>query len=144
MKKNDLRSFRVALVPDSLINPLAESADGSKRIVDLIIELGIGIVQLPLATLQPAKAAIAIDYALDQLEDYAANGYQTLWLSSGASPADSDLAARIAAECQRRRFTAMTVLAVGAASVDDAARLEPLLRAFAQPTPLGDTALVGS
>jgi hypothetical protein len=41
-------------------------------------------------------------FALDQLEDYAADGYRTLWLASGKTPADTDLGRRLRDECARR------------------------------------------
>jgi len=126
---SDVRSFLVALVPDRLVNPPANEAN---PILDALVELGFGLVQLPPATLAAARAAIAIDYALDQLEDYAANGYRTIWFASTATAADAELSAAIRAACERRGFTAMEAIDLGTASPGDAARIDPLLRAFAR------------
>jgi hypothetical protein len=138
VKHNDLRSHLVALVPDRLVNPgpgqatTAASTDGSHAIVDLLTDLGFGLVQLPPALLRAEQAAIALDYALDQLEDYAANGYRTIWLADGPTPADRDLSARIRIACRRRAFTGLEEIDLGTASSPDASRIEPVLRAIAQ------------
>jgi hypothetical protein len=146
VKKPDQRSFLVALVPDRLVNPPPDpaTAAASNRIVDLLVELGYGLVQLPPASLTPAKAAVAIAFALDQLEDYAANGYRTVWLAGGPGSADADLTARIEAECARRALGALRSLDLGALADADATALDARLREFAAPAQRTDPAATAS
>ncbi len=114
----------------------AGSAEASSRILDVLIELDYGLTALPPATLAPEKAARAIDFALDQLEDYAANGCRTLWLATDATAAAADLSTRLRGACARRRLSDLEVIDIGTLFAADAVRVDPLLRTVArEPRP---------
>jgi len=101
---SDRRSWRVALVHDSIVNAHAggSAAHDARLLFHALVDLGFGIVQLPPADLPAAATATAIELALDQMTDYASNGYRTVWLRGGPAVGDGELAVRIAAECARR------------------------------------------
>ena len=135
MKRPDSRSFAVALVHDSLVNahlnapfaggPSAATgpSDASGQILDLLITLEFGLVQLPTAGLPAEKAARAIELALDQMQDYAASGYRTIWLKAGTVPGDAAIAAHVLSERNRRNLNDLEIIELGSASVTDATRL---------------------
>jgi hypothetical protein len=106
MTPGDRRSWRVALVHDSVVNAHAggSAAHDARVLFHALIDLGFGIVQLPPAELPAAATATAIELALDQMTDYGANGYRTVWLRGGPAAGDAGLAGRITAECARRKL----------------------------------------
>jgi len=123
----DQRSWRVALVHDSVVNAHAggSAAHEARLLFAALIDLGFGIVQLPPAGLPAAATATAIELALDQMTDYASNGYRTVWLRGGPAPGDGELAGRVAAERERRTID-LHVIDVEPAAGDATAALERL------------------
>jgi len=89
MRDNDVRSKCVAIVPDALLNahlltgPLAAIADSAH---DMLDRLGFGLIQLPPHDITPERARRALDLAIDQVRDYAANGYRIISVGLKALP----------------------------------------------------------
>jgi hypothetical protein len=132
MTSSDVRSRRVALVHESIVNAHVGNArpGGVRVIFAALAELGFGLVALPPAGLPAAASAMAVELALDQIADYAASGYRTVWVRGGDDPHDAALAERVAAEC-RRRSLALAAFAVGPADLAEPAAVVEMLRATA-------------
>lgn len=81
MRGQDQRSRLIALVPDRLVNAHLLPAIGDERRIlaaalDLLERLGFGLIQLPPHDLPFDRARAALDFAIDQLQDYAVHGYR--------------------------------------------------------------------
>ena len=70
--KGDVRSRRIAIVPDSVLNP----APGEPDRLALLAEDGWGVVALPPAGLEGAAWQAWVDPLVDQLATFLADGYE--------------------------------------------------------------------
>jgi hypothetical protein len=90
MRDTDVRSKCVALVPDSLVNAHVAQGGAAARVaaagLELVERLGFGIIQLPPHDLAPERAHLALELAVDQVRDYAANGYRIVSVALAALP----------------------------------------------------------
>jgi hypothetical protein len=89
MRETDVRSKCIAIVPDALLNahlltgPVAGVAAAGQEMLD---RLGFGLIQLPPPDVSPERARRALDLAIDQVRDYAANGYRIISVGLKALP----------------------------------------------------------
>jgi hypothetical protein len=90
--RGDARSFQVALVADSLVNP----AGAEDSILDLLAEEGWGAIQLPPAGLDDETTASWLDQVAEHVAEFRRNDYSLVALLDdglGAPELDSALAA---------------------------------------------------
>lgn len=80
----DLRGWRVALVPDSLVNPCAEAPSVSTGVLSALADAGYGVLQLP----PPGKHGLLLAVIADQVAEYAHHGYAVV--AVGMDWADAD------------------------------------------------------
>jgi hypothetical protein len=67
----DLRGWRMALVPDALINPAARERSRLPDVLSVLESSGYGVLQLPATGRHGALLAVIAD----QVEEYAHHGY---------------------------------------------------------------------
>ena len=80
MRGQDQRSRRIALVPDRLMNAHLLPADSAEHDIltaafNVLQQMGFGFIQLPPHHLPFERVLTALDFAVDQLQDYARHGY---------------------------------------------------------------------
>ena len=69
--EGDLRSFRVALIADELVNPVGSGLDA----LAVIEQEDWGVMQLPAADYPDVVAAPLLDQVAEQAEEFARHGY---------------------------------------------------------------------
>jgi hypothetical protein len=80
----DARGWRMALLPDSLVNPLQRECAGHPDVLGALEASGYGILQLPPAgEYGPLLAVIA-----DQVAEYSHHGYAVVALQCRGEPFD--------------------------------------------------------
>lgn len=100
MRGTDVRSRKIAVVSDRTLNAHLSRDDVSARLLARLAAEGYGLVQLPPAEVAMNVAKVAILYAVDQLQDYAKNGYDVI---DALMPQDvGPVAAAFHAECRSR------------------------------------------
>jgi len=67
----DVRGWRVALVPDALINPARGPGAGAPDVLTLLQAQGYGLLQLP----PPGNHSLLLAVIADQIAEYAHHGY---------------------------------------------------------------------
>jgi hypothetical protein len=106
MRDTDVRSKCIALVPEALVNAHLAADGPAKRVaaagLDLVERLGFGIVALPEHDVSPARARVALELAVDQVRDYAANGYRVVAVGLAALPQSGLWHDTLIAELNRR------------------------------------------
>lgn len=120
MRGADQRSRRIALVPDRLVNAhLLPEVDPERRALatafDLLERLGFGLIQLPPHDLPFERVSAALDFAIDQLQDYAGHGYGLVRVDLPHLPEDGVWRDRFDAEFARRGLTPIDVIALDVA-----------------------------
>ena len=88
----DARGWRVALVPDALINPCERSpgerapgegaGDGLPDVLDVLTACGYGVLQLPPA----GRHALLLSVIADQAAEYAHHGYAVVAVGLRGAP----------------------------------------------------------
>ena len=68
---NDSRGWRIALVPDTLINMPRASAAALPNVLDLLEASGYGVLQLP----PPGEHRLLLAVTADQVAEYSHHGY---------------------------------------------------------------------
>jgi hypothetical protein len=68
---DDERGWRMALVPDALINPPARTGAALPDVLGMLKSSGYGLLQLP----PPGKHALLLAVIADQVAEYAHHGY---------------------------------------------------------------------
>jgi len=66
-----VRGWRIALVPDMLINPPASAAEALPDVLRILEASGYGVLQLP----PPGKHGLLLAVIADQIAEYAHHGY---------------------------------------------------------------------
>lgn len=67
----DKRSWRVALVPDALMNPTQGTRVALPDVLEVLASSGYGVLQLP----PPGKHSLLLAVIADQIAEYAHHGY---------------------------------------------------------------------
>ena len=75
MRGTDVRSWKIAVISDRTVNAHLSGDDAAARMLERLVAEGHGLLVLPPAEVTGATARTAILYAVDQLQDYAKNGY---------------------------------------------------------------------
>jgi len=133
MSARDARSGRIALVPDRLVNAhlVAEAEPGFALVADTLLAYGFGWIAVPPPELAPAAMAIAIELAIDQVYDYATNGYGVVWIRPSTAPGDRLIAQQVEAECTRRALRGLEIVDLAPESAERFVEVAVALRAFA-------------
>ncbi len=79
----DARGWRIALVPDALINPSPAAAASLPDVLGIAEATGYGVLQLPPAVERSLLATIA-----DQVAEYAHHGYAVVAVGLRGEPGD--------------------------------------------------------
>jgi hypothetical protein len=67
----DARGWRMALVPDTLVNPPREVRTVQPQVLRILVAQGYGVLQLP----PPGEHGLLLAVIADQLAEYAHHGY---------------------------------------------------------------------
>lgn len=81
---SDARGWRMALVPDALINPSDEHRAALLDCVGILQTCGYGVLQLPAA----GKHSLLLAVIADQVEEYARHGYAVVAIGMRGEPGD--------------------------------------------------------
>ena len=71
---NDSRGWRIALVPDTLMNPPHDERAALPDVLNLLEASGHGVLQLP----QPGEHRLLLAVTADQVAEYSHHGYAVL------------------------------------------------------------------
>jgi hypothetical protein len=80
----DARGWRVALVPDALINPPAEASGALPNVLGILTACGYGLLQLPPA----GERGLLLAVIADQVAEYAHHGYAVVAIGVRGRPSD--------------------------------------------------------
>jgi hypothetical protein len=80
----DARGWRMALVPDILINPRAEAGRALPNVLDILTACGYGVLQLP----QAGERGLLLAVIVDQVAEYAHHGYAVVAIGVRGEPGD--------------------------------------------------------
>jgi hypothetical protein len=80
----DVRGWRVALVPDALINPRGRSRADLPDVLAALDAHGYGVLQLP----PPGRHGLLLAVIADQVAEYAHHGYAVAAIGVRGDPAD--------------------------------------------------------
>jgi hypothetical protein len=78
----DARGWRMALVPDALINPRAPARTALPNVLDVLTANGYGVLQLP----PPGEHALLLAVIADQVAEYAHHGYAVVAVGVHGEP----------------------------------------------------------
>jgi len=99
---NDSRGWRIALVPDTLINMPRAGAAALPNVLDLLEASGYGVLQLP----PPGEHRLLLAVTADQVAEYSHHGYAVAAIGL-RGPSDNGLHWRRLASLLRRRGVAL-------------------------------------
>jgi hypothetical protein len=80
----DARGWRVALVPDTLINPGEQAGAALPNVLGLLEAGGYGVLQLP----PPGKHGLLLAVIADQVAEYAHHGYAVVAVGVRGEPGE--------------------------------------------------------
>jgi hypothetical protein len=80
----DVRGWRMALVPDALINPLAAARAALPDVLAVLESVGYGVLQLP----PPGGHGLLLAVIADQVAEYAHHGYAVAAVGVRGQPGD--------------------------------------------------------
>ena len=80
----DARGWRMALVPDALVNPSDETRAALPDSLEILESCGYGILQLP----PSGKHSLLLAVIADQVAEYAHHGYAVAAIGVRAEPGD--------------------------------------------------------
>ena len=80
----DARGWRMALVPDALINPRAPARGALPNVLGILTACGYGVLQLPPA----GERGLLLAVIADQLAEYAHHGYAVVAIGVRGEPGD--------------------------------------------------------
>jgi hypothetical protein len=80
----DARGWRIALVPDILINPRQRARAALPDMLDVLTACGYGVLQLP----PPGGHGLLLAVIADQVAEYAHHGYAVVAIGVGGEPGD--------------------------------------------------------
>ncbi len=98
----DARGWRLALVPDTLINPDGRAGMGLPDVLRVLEESGYGVLQLP----PPGEHSLLLAVIADQVAEYAHHGYAVVAIGVSGQSVDG-LHWRSLAPLLRHRGVAM-------------------------------------
>lgn len=81
---DDVRGWRMALLPDALINPPAERRAALPDVLRVLESSGYGLLQLPRA----GEHTLLLAVIADQVAEYAHHGYAVVAVGLRGEPAD--------------------------------------------------------
>jgi hypothetical protein len=99
---NDSRGWRIALVPDTLINPPHAAGLALPNVLSLLEASGYGVLQLP----PPGEHRLLLAVTADQVAEYSHHGYAVAAIGL-RGPSDNGLHLRRLASLLRRRGVAL-------------------------------------
>lgn len=129
--KDDARGWRMALVPDMLINPPNRSRAALPDVLRVLETSGYGVLQLP----PPGEHSLLLAVIADQVAEYAHHGYAVVAIGVDGEPGGG-LHWRRLAPLLRHRGVALPPRHVIRAQVDAASeeqRLEAFLAGYDLP-----------
>lgn len=100
MRGTDVRSWKIAVISDRAVNAHLTSDDAAARMLERLVAEGCGLLVLPPADVTGDAARTSILYAVDQLQDYAKNGYQLI--DALVAEDDGPVTTAFHAECRLR------------------------------------------
>ena len=127
----DLRGWRIALLPDALVNPTPRERARLPDVLPLLETAGYGLLQLP----PPGGPTLLLAVIADQVAEYAHHGYAVVAIGLAARGADP-LHWRRLAPLLRHRAVALPprhLLSPGPDAAGEARRLADFLAAFDLP-----------
>ncbi len=80
----DARGWRMALVPDTLINPRTLARAALPNVLDVLEASGYGVLQLP----PPGEHGLLLAVIADQVAEYAHHGYAVVAIGVRGEPGD--------------------------------------------------------
>jgi hypothetical protein len=80
----DARGWRMALVPDTLINPRDQPRAALPNVLGVLEASGYGVLQLP----PPGKHGLLLAVIADQVAEYAHHGYAVVAIGVRGEPGD--------------------------------------------------------
>jgi hypothetical protein len=80
----DARGWRMALVPDTLINPRDQARAALPDVLGVLEASGYGVLQLP----PPGKHGLLLAVIADQVAEYAHHGYAVVAIGVRGEPGD--------------------------------------------------------
>jgi hypothetical protein len=81
---SDKRGWRIALVPDALINRPARARAASPDVLGVLESSGYGVLHLP----PPGKHSLLLAVIADQVAEYAHHGYAVVAIGVSGEPRD--------------------------------------------------------
>ena len=81
---HDARGWRIALVPDTLINAPAAISTGLPDVLEVLEVNGYGVLQLP----PPGEQRLLLAVIADQVAEYAHHGYAVVAIGVRGEPGD--------------------------------------------------------
>jgi hypothetical protein len=78
----DARGWRMALVPDTLINPLTPAGVVLPNVLGVLEANGYGVLQLP----PPGQHSLLLAVIADQIEEYSQHGYAVVAIGVSGEP----------------------------------------------------------
>ena len=112
----DARGWRIALVPDTLLNPPTPARAALPDVLSVLEATGYGVLQLP----PPGEHGLLLAVIADQVAEYAHHGYAVVAIGLHGEPGDG-LHWRRLAPLLRHRGVALPPRHVIRADVDAAA-----------------------
>ena len=97
----DARGWRIALVPDALINPPARPGGALPDVLRVLEASGYGVLQLP----PPGEHGALLAVIGDQIAEYAHHGYAVVAIGVRGDPADGLHWRRLAPLLRHRRVS---------------------------------------
>ena len=98
---DDARGWRIALVPDTLINAPARASPASPDVLSVLEQNGYGVLQLP----PPGEHRRLLAVIADQVAEYAHHGYAVVALGVRGEAGDGLHWRRLAPLLRRRGVT---------------------------------------
>jgi hypothetical protein len=127
----DARGWRIALVPDSLINPPQPVSAMLTDVLQVLESSGLGLLQLP----PPGEHRLLLAVIADQIAEYSHHGYAVLAVGIRGQPGDGLHWRRLAALLKRRGVAQPTrhIVRPEADAALEAQRLVKLLASYDLP-----------
>jgi hypothetical protein len=128
----DARGWRIALVPDTLVNPRQEFRTTLPDVLTLLAANGYGVLQLP----PPGEHSLLLAVIADQVAEYAHHGYAVVAIGVKGEVGDGLHWRRLAPLLRHRGVAALPprhIVLPGADVASEAQRLAALLVSYDLP-----------
>jgi hypothetical protein len=129
----DSRGWRIALLPDSVVNPLPDTHAKLPDVMALLEANGYGVLQLP----PPGEHPLLLAVIVDQVAEYAHHGYAVVAIGVRGDEASDGLHWRRLAPLLRHRGVPLPPRHIIRANVDsklEAQRLNAFLDSYDLPS----------